>query len=43
MGKVDHVHDAKHQRQPSGKQKKHQAHLQAVEHLLQDQNRIHRF
>jgi hypothetical protein len=41
VGQVDHVHDAEHQRQPGGQQEQHQAELQAVEHLLKNQDARH--
>ena len=37
MGQVDAIHDAENQRQPGGKQEQHEAELQAVERLLEDQ------
>jgi hypothetical protein len=41
VGQVDHVHDAKHQRQPGGQQEQHQPELQAIERLLQHKYRVH--
>ena len=38
MGQVDHVHDAEHQGQPSGKQEQHQAELDAVQRLLENED-----
>jgi hypothetical protein len=38
---VDHVHHAEHQRQPGGEQKQHQAELQAVQRLLDEQDAAH--
>ena len=35
---VDHVHDAEHERQPGREQEQHQAELQAVQRLLEDQD-----
>jgi hypothetical protein len=37
MRQIDAVHDAEHQRQAGGKQEKHQAELQAVEGLFEDE------
>ena len=37
MRQVDAVHDAEDERQPGGKQEQHEAELQAVEGLLQNQ------
>jgi hypothetical protein len=39
---VDHVHDAEDQRQPGGEQEQHQAELQPVERLLEDEDAGHR-
>ncbi len=41
MREVDHVHDAKHERQARGQQEQHQTKLQAVERLLKQQYPIH--
>ena len=35
---VDHVHHAEHQREPRGEQEQHQAELQAVQGLLEDED-----
>jgi hypothetical protein len=35
---VDHVHDAEDQREARGEQEQHQAELQAVQRLLEDQD-----
>ncbi|MPN27302.1 hypothetical protein SDC9_174733 [bioreactor metagenome] len=37
MGKVDEIHDAEYQRQAGGQQEEHQAVLQAIEGLLENQ------
>jgi hypothetical protein len=37
MRKIDHVHDAEHQRQPGGEQEQHETELQAVEGLFEDE------
>ena len=37
VGQVDAVHDAENERQPGGKQEQHEAELQAVEGLLENQ------
>ena len=41
MRQVDHVHDAEDQRQPGGEQEQHQAELQAVEALFDDEEARH--
>ncbi len=38
---VDEVHDAEHQRQPGGHQEQHDAELQAVQQLLEDEDQVH--
>ena len=37
MGQVDAVHDAEDERQPGSEQEQHEAELQAVEGLLENQ------